>query len=73
MTDHEINVAIGRKMQELRKKRGIKLKDAAPMYGMSYQQVQKYENGSNRIHAAKLVHIAAILKVDPSELLPEVF
>jgi len=32
--------------------------------GISFQQVQKYENGVNRISAAKMVQIAAVLKVD---------
>jgi transcriptional regulator with XRE-family HTH domain len=32
--------------------------------GISFQQVQKYENGTNRISAAKMVEIAEVLKVD---------
>lgn len=33
--------------------------------GVSFQQVQKYEKGSNRIGAGQLFHIAKFLKVDP--------
>ena len=29
--------------------------------GVSFQQVQKYENGTNRIGASRLLHIAHIL------------
>ncbi|MFT4095509.1 MAG: helix-turn-helix transcriptional regulator [Rhodoblastus sp.] len=33
--------------------------------GVSFQQVQKYEKGSNRIGAGQLFQIAKFLKVDP--------
>jgi transcriptional regulator with XRE-family HTH domain len=31
---------------------------------LTFQQIQKYETGTNRISAAMLVRIAAVLKVD---------
>ena len=34
--------------------------------GVSFQQVQKYEKGTNRIGASRLQHIAQILKVPVS-------
>ena len=37
-----------------------KLADAL---GLTFQQVQKYEKGANRIGASRLLHIAAILDV----------
>jgi transcriptional regulator with XRE-family HTH domain len=33
---------------------------------LSFQQVQKYEKGTNRIGASRLQHIAHILQVNPS-------
>jgi transcriptional regulator with XRE-family HTH domain len=36
----------------------------AKALGLSFQQIQKYERGDNRMSAATLVQIAAILKVD---------
>ena len=38
--------------------------DIAKALGVSFQQVQKYEAGTNRISAATMVQIAAVLKVD---------
>jgi transcriptional regulator with XRE-family HTH domain len=38
--------------------------DLAKALGVSFQQVQKYEKGVNRMSAAKMVQIAALLKVD---------
>ncbi|MEM0942328.1 MAG: helix-turn-helix transcriptional regulator [Pseudomonadota bacterium] len=43
--------------------------------GLTFQQVQKYEKGLNRIGAGRLYHIARILSVQPSyfyEGLPDV-
>jgi transcriptional regulator with XRE-family HTH domain len=34
--------------------------------GVTFQQVQKYENGANRISASRLVRICEILMVPPS-------
>ncbi|HMN73539.1 MAG TPA: helix-turn-helix transcriptional regulator [Rhodoblastus sp.] len=34
--------------------------------GVSFQQIQKYEKGSNRIGAGQLFQIAKFLKVDPA-------
>jgi transcriptional regulator with XRE-family HTH domain len=36
----------------------------AQALGVSFQQVQKYEQGKNRLSAAMMVQIAAALKVD---------
>jgi transcriptional regulator with XRE-family HTH domain len=38
--------------------------DVGDALGLTFQQIQKYETGTNRISAAMLVRIAAVLKVD---------
>src|ERR1700684_548768 len=38
--------------------------DIAKALGVSFQQVQKYEKGVNRISAATMVQIAAVLRAD---------
>jgi transcriptional regulator with XRE-family HTH domain len=38
--------------------------ELARALGVSFQQAQKYEKGVNRMSAAKMVQIAAVLKVD---------
>jgi transcriptional regulator with XRE-family HTH domain len=38
--------------------------DVGDALGLTFQQIQKYEKGTNRISAAMLVRIAAVLKVD---------
>ena len=37
--------------------------DVADALGLTFQQVQKYENGSNRISAGRLQHLSQILQV----------
>ena len=39
--------------------------------GITFQQIQKYERGTNRISASMLVKAARTLKVAPGVLLPE--
>ena len=47
------------------------LDDLAKKLGLSYQQVHKYENGTNRISAGTLAAIANILSVPIDHLFPE--
>jgi transcriptional regulator with XRE-family HTH domain len=41
----------------------------ADALGMSFQQVQKYERGANRVSASTLVQIARVLQCGPEVLL----
>jgi transcriptional regulator with XRE-family HTH domain len=59
-------VKVGRRMKELRVERGLTLVELGRQIGVSFQQIQKYERGWNRIDIEKLLRIAAILKVEPN-------
>lgn len=52
--ERKINIAIGREFQSFRLGLGKSQTDVADFFGCSFQQIQKYENGANRISAAKL-------------------
>ncbi len=54
---------IGRRIRLLRLQRGLSQTELGEMLGVSFQQVQKYEKGSNRVSAARLRQIADELKV----------
>ncbi len=41
----------------------------AESLGITFQQIQKYERGANRISASKLIEIARALGLPPAELL----
>ncbi|AFK57489.1 helix-turn-helix domain-containing protein [Tistrella mobilis] len=65
----EINRAIGRRIRTLRLARGFSQEACSTQLGISFQQLQKYEKGQNRISACALYRLAGILDVPPSALL----
>ena len=63
----EIDVAIGRNILRVRKLRGLTQTQLGEIFGITHQQIHKYENGSNGISAAKLMFLAKKLGVDITE------
>lgn len=63
---HPVDVHVGKKLKNLRVLRGLTQTDVAKGLSISFQQVQKYELGRNRISASKLFEIANILNVPPA-------
>ena len=55
---------IGKRLRKLRKAKGYSLEEVARLIGLSYQQVQKYETGQNRISAVRLWQFARLYQVD---------
>ena len=55
---------IGQKIRELRKTKGMSQMELAERIGLSFQQIQKYEKGINRISVPRLYQIAKALNVD---------
>jgi transcriptional regulator with XRE-family HTH domain len=58
-----IDRLVGRNIHIQRMAKGISQVDLAEQLGVSFQQVQKYERGTNRIGAGRLVRIAGVLDV----------
>ena len=65
-----IDVEVGEKIRTRRRLLGISQPVLASTIGITFQQVQKYENGTNRVSASRLQQIADILKVSPSYFFP---
>ena len=59
---HRLDVAMGQRMRERRRALGMSQQDLAEQLGVSFQQVQKYERGTNRISFSRLVETAGALK-----------
>jgi transcriptional regulator with XRE-family HTH domain len=59
----DIDVEIGRRVRAQRTLRGLTQTELADAIQLAFQQVQKYENGTNRISAGKLFQIAHFLEV----------
>jgi transcriptional regulator with XRE-family HTH domain len=60
-----IDKEVGAKVRLQRLTLGLSQTDLADGLGLTFQQVQKYEKGTNRIAASRLQQIASILKVEP--------
>ena len=58
-----IDEAIGLRLRQKRLERGFSQEKLGEFFGVSFQQVQKYEKGSNRIAASTLVMFAEVLGV----------
>ena len=60
---HPVDLHVGGRVRVRRKFLGISQESIASAIDLTFQQVQKYERGSNRISASKLFEIGKILKV----------
>lgn len=63
---HPVDTHVGKRLKELRNVRRLSQTDVAQALDLSFQQIQKYEIGSNRIAASRLFEIAKILEVHPT-------
>ncbi|MEQ9664407.1 MAG: helix-turn-helix transcriptional regulator [Phycisphaerales bacterium] len=69
-----VDVHVGKRMRQRRTLMGMSQERLAEAFGVSFQQVQKYERGTNRISASRLHLLSKILDVPVSyffEGLPE--
>lgn len=59
----KIDLLIGERLKELRKIKNLTQEDVAEKLGVSFQQIQKYENGKNRISFSKLYELSNFMKI----------
>ena len=59
----QIDVQVGSRVNQRRILCGFSLEGLARELGLSFQQVQKYERGTNRISASRIYQIGQVLKV----------
>lgn len=59
---HPVDLHVGIRIRMRRKEMGVSQERLADALGITFQQVQKYERGANRVSASKLWEIAAALK-----------
>lgn len=63
-TINEVDKHVGERVRLARLSRGLSQEKLADAIGVTFQQVQKYENGHNRISASRLYACARYLGVD---------
>ena len=58
-----IDLRVGNRIKLRREELGLSQSDLGRQLGISYQQIQKYERGNNRVGAGRLFQFAKLLKV----------
>jgi transcriptional regulator with XRE-family HTH domain len=62
-----VDVLVGARIRVLRKRRKMSQSELGKALGVTFQQIQKYENGKNRVGAGRLHLIATALDAPISE------
>ncbi len=59
-----IDIHVGQRISHQRRLLGMTQQELAAHIGLTFQQVQKYENGSNRIAASRIYDLSCFLNVE---------
>jgi transcriptional regulator with XRE-family HTH domain len=63
---HPVDIHVGQRMRQRRTLLGMNQTAVATAVGLTFQQIQKYERGSNRISSSRLYEFAKVLDVPVS-------
>lgn len=63
---HPVDIHVGKRIKEIRTIRGLTQSNVADHLGISFQQLQKYETGANRVSASRMFELSKLLKITPS-------
>ena len=66
-----VDVHVGENIKNVRLLRGMRQQDLAITSGVTFQSIQKYEKGLNRVSCSRLIEMADALDVPPVMLLGE--
>jgi len=61
-----IDIHVGSRIRMQRRIMGMSQTDLGDATGVTFQQIQKYENGKNRVSSSRLQQFSALLKVPAS-------
>jgi len=62
-----LDIEVGQRVRTFRLHKGLSQEKLADQLGITFQQVQKYEKGTNRIGAGRLQRIANVLGIPVSD------
>jgi transcriptional regulator with XRE-family HTH domain len=68
-TPHPLDIALGSRIRLRRRELGLSQEQLALQIGITFQQVQKYEHGANRVSFSRLVEIAHALQCSAHDLI----
>ncbi len=59
---------VGRNLRTFRNMRGLSQTDIGDEIGVTFQQIQKYEKGTNSISSTRIPALCRILQIKPNQL-----
>ena len=65
----EIDFQIGQAIANIRQIRGMSQSDLGEALDVTFQQVQKYEKGQNRLSVVALIKVCRKLEISPMEII----
>lgn len=68
----DVDVIIGRRLRLTRIEKGMSQTELGNAAGIAFQQVQKYENGTNRIGVSRMVQFSIVLGLPISHFFQDV-
>ncbi len=63
---HPVDIHVGKRIKEIRTVRGLTQSNVADHLGISFQQLQKYETGANRVSASRMFELSKLLDITPA-------
>ncbi len=66
MPFHQVDIHVGARMRQRRTLLGMSQTNLGKAVGLTFQQIQKYERGSNRMGSSRLFEFAKVLDVPVS-------
>lgn len=63
---NEVDMFVGQRLRELRMLAGLSQSDVAAALGLTFQQLQKYERGFNRVSSSRLFKLGQFFRVPVS-------
>lgn len=60
-----VDTQIGKRLKSQRMRLGISQVELADKVGLTFQQIQKYESGKNRISSSRLYQFTKLLDINP--------
>jgi len=72
-TPHPLDIALGSRIRLRRRELGFSQEQLAREVGITFQQVQKYEHGTNRVSFSRLVEIAQALHCSVSDIVGDLY
>jgi transcriptional regulator with XRE-family HTH domain len=67
--DRSIEKTIGQRVRVLRMQLGMSQEALAKEVGLTFQQIQKYEKGTNRISVSRMLEFCEHLQTTPNEII----